>query len=460
VDAATAVAWLAAVACVMRTWAVDAELGHPDVAPTNVHGLADIAVVCAVVACAAACATPRWLAPTAVVAACGSVLTGLAWWREHDAADGVDARVLVMGFVVTAVCVAVAGVHARSQPRQAAALVAIVGAKTVPVAMGWGRDRVVREVDEGGYGYSELVLDARWPLVLLALAVLTAATLALLRGVRVRTAWWLAVPWALTVVALASRLVIVTKTGEWSDGRPARTGRSRRRVAVGPARGARSIAEHHLCAARHEHASITSFLVLAGELTALGAPAALVARCRDAARDEADHTARCRRLAGDDGPAWSAGLVPAPRLPRSRSAAVARLGAEALVDGCVGEGAAAARLRAAANDADPAVARVLLAIAADEDRHRDLAADIVRWAVGEEPCLARRALAAARRGVAAAPRPRRSLADPAGERRAGVPDPALDSVCWREALHRADALLAELAVSPWRPAPSRPAPSP
>jgi len=131
-----------------------------------------------------------------------------------------------------------------------------------------------------------------------------------------------------------------------------------------------------------EHASIASFARLTLELMALGAPPDLVEAAQQASIDEIAHTKLCFWLAsrysnGPLGPGVleiDGALLPNPDL--------ARLAAETVREGCVGEtiGAllAAEQLRAAV---DPDVRQVLARIAADEARHAELSWKIVNWAV-------------------------------------------------------------------------------
>jgi hypothetical protein len=131
-----------------------------------------------------------------------------------------------------------------------------------------------------------------------------------------------------------------------------------------------------------EHASIASFVRLACELAALGAPAGLCRRALDAAAEEERHARLCFALASG-----YAGVELAPsRLPpiAPRVASLRIIANESLVDGCVGEYAAARGADEARSSArDGAVGAVLDVIARDEARHAQLARDVVAFAAAQ-----------------------------------------------------------------------------
>ncbi len=164
-----------------------------------------------------------------------------------------------------------------------------------------------------------------------------------------------------------------------------------------------ALADRWFDAGCHEHESIASFLGLARDLAAAGAPRDLVAAAHASARDEVRHAALSFDLAGAYG-----GLRVTPRptaLPPAmtgdRIARLARLAAESFTDGALGEGAAAARAQAShARAADPAVAATLGAIARDEQGHADLAWRVIAFCLAEGGQPVRDALAEA---VAQAP---------------------------------------------------------
>jgi hypothetical protein len=178
-------------------------------------------------------------------------------------------------------------------------------------------------------------------------------------------------------------------------GRPLRRRRGRKWALLLPDVGR---AERPSDEARAEYASVASFGELALRLLAVGAPARLVAACHRAALDEIRHASVCEQLAGR--PAAAFGAIPGVlghRLGgwrRSRRVQLQRLAAESFVDGWVNEGAAAAQLRERAGEASSAADEVALRrMADDEQRHADLARDIVTWCFDEEPVAVGRALA-------------------------------------------------------------------
>jgi hypothetical protein len=169
-----------------------------------------------------------------------------------------------------------------------------------------------------------------------------------------------------------------------------------------------AIAAERLEGARMEHASIHAFVRMAAELAAVGAPAALVEQARAAAEEEAEHTVICLALAGV--PAQLQPLPPEagrPRFARSSREALACLGREAWVDGCLGEGTAAARATlASAGARQPAVAQAERLIARDEGGHAELSWRVLEWVWREGHPAVRDAIAAAieeARPAAAAP---------------------------------------------------------
>lgn len=142
----------------------------------------------------------------------------------------------------------------------------------------------------------------------------------------------------------------------------------------------RALASQWLDDALAEHASIAAFTRVAAQLLALGAPPELLEGAHRAALDEVRHARLCFTLASMYGGAWKApGAIDigAVREARCDLAAVAR---EALVEGCLGEGTAAALARrAAARCEDPEVQRCLATVAEDEGRHEALAWSVLAW---------------------------------------------------------------------------------
>lgn len=161
-----------------------------------------------------------------------------------------------------------------------------------------------------------------------------------------------------------------------------------RRLEVGPAdpRTTAEAAARWLEAARTEHASVAAFSRVSLELMSVGAPPHLLEGCHRAALDEVRHARLALSVAralGDG--SWDLG--PLPEVP-SRPCTLQQIAVDALVEGCIGEGTAAARAHIAADRARGPVAAVLRTIAEDETRHGALAWAIVRWAVLRDPSLA------------------------------------------------------------------------
>jgi hypothetical protein len=180
-----------------------------------------------------------------------------------------------------------------------------------------------------------------------------------------------------------------------APGRPLRRRRRRGRLLLPTDDGRRGLE------ARVEYASVASFAELGLQLMALGAPAALVARCHRAALDEVAHAATLDRLEGGDGSGF--GAIPqllGRRLGgrgRSRRRHLARIAVESYLDGWVNEGASAVDMEQRALAAgSPEQRRALERIAADERRHAELGRDVVLWCFDEEPQAVGRALAVRR----------------------------------------------------------------
>lgn len=157
-----------------------------------------------------------------------------------------------------------------------------------------------------------------------------------------------------------------------------------------------------------EHAAAFAFRVAAEELRLVGAPDALVAGALAAERDEVRH-ARDLAALGD-------GVIPvdvAPRAPRRRP--LAELAVETFFDACCAEtlGAVVA-WEHALHAPDPTTGAVHAAIAADEERHAELAWATLRWLVAEGGDPVREAVRRATSGVAwtSAAEPVRAIVEP------------------------------------------------
>lgn len=143
----------------------------------------------------------------------------------------------------------------------------------------------------------------------------------------------------------------------------------RDRPAAGPTPRARQLA----AMAELEAAAALAFDELDAQLTALGAPEDLIARCRLAADEERVHARLAGRLARRDGAR--------PRRPRSKPAP-ADLRAMALhnaVEGCVNECWAALEAHVQAEHGPEDLRALHRLIAADETRHGQLAWDLHDW---------------------------------------------------------------------------------
>lgn len=197
-------------------------------------------------------------------------------------------------------------------------------------------------------------------------------------------------------------------------------GRRPRGATTAGARLADPVARWLATMAALEAASVVAFVELAADLTVLGAPAALIERCRAAARDEVRHAAIMATLARRAG-ARTATSAAASSRGRASLFAVARHNA---VEGCVREtyGAALA-LWQARHAADPDVRAALGAIAGDEIEHAQLSRDLDAWL---RPRLRPEALLAIDEAAAAAARALRESpsAPPELRRRLGLPGPA------------------------------------
>lgn len=209
--------------------------------------------------------------------------------------------------------------------------------------------------------------------------------------------------------------------GEWShvvDGRPLRMADGvvlPPALLLGPAasRPARldratraALAGAWLDSARAECGSIPAFLALARDLAAVGAPASLVARALAALGDEVRHTARCSEIASALA-GWRlrpALLAPPAARDADRQAALVRMALEAWHDGCLGEGAAAARARRSLTGARHAGVRVALGeIARDEAQHAELGWRVLAYCLAEGGREVREAVGDAMTGPAPAP---------------------------------------------------------
>jgi hypothetical protein len=151
--------------------------------------------------------------------------------------------------------------------------------------------------------------------------------------------------------------------------------------------------------AQAELESVPAFVQLAFELAFLGAPAALLDAALASAEQELGHAALMAALAERCAEVQVRPRCPAhaPRPPLAGTAGLARLAVESYVDGCIGEGIAAARAAEGARTAkDPVLASARRRIARDESAHAALGWSIVRYALSAGGAPVAEALAQAR----------------------------------------------------------------
>jgi hypothetical protein len=149
--------------------------------------------------------------------------------------------------------------------------------------------------------------------------------------------------------------------------------------------------DHWLASARYEHASVAAFARVGLQLLSLGAPAELLRATQQAMADEVRHAQLCFGVAAayGGGPPCEAGPL---RIDGCVSTGMDLEVAlrEAILEGALGEGAAALEaLEGARACDDPVVRGVLSRIAEDEQRHALLAYQTVKWALRAEPRRAR-----------------------------------------------------------------------
>lgn len=137
-------------------------------------------------------------------------------------------------------------------------------------------------------------------------------------------------------------------------------------------------------AALDEHASVAAFARAALELMSVGAPPELLRETAAAMQDEVEHA----RLCFGQARRFGAGLLgPGPLAIEgslTRAGDPVAIAVAVLMEGCVGEGIAAAVAGVAAEGCEDGETRaVLRRIAADEARHAALAWKTLRWLVTE-----------------------------------------------------------------------------
>jgi hypothetical protein len=215
------------------------------------------------------------------------------------------------------------------------------------------------------------------------------------------------------VLAVALGILLISAMGAMGGawGRPLRIGgRNERARLEGGTRGAEgpapcvdaidetsraALGQMWLHDAIKEHGSVPAFAQLGWELSALGAPAALLARCQRAALQEIDHAQRCfAAVEAYLGEPVYVGAIDAATggLARGRGGALRcakRVALETLEDGCLIEDLNADfAARAHALAVDPAMRSLTAIIAREEREHAELAWDILRFCIELDPRVA------------------------------------------------------------------------
>jgi rubrerythrin len=163
-------------------------------------------------------------------------------------------------------------------------------------------------------------------------------------------------------------------------------------VAQGTAFSGSTLADHFAIMAEFEAASVTAFEVLAGELAHHGAPADLIERLREAAREEVVHARETSAMAR------ALGAEPKPaRIEPKPIRSLEAIALDNAVEGCVREtfGAAVGCYQAEAA-CDPRIAALMRQLAADEIGHAELAFDLHDWLIPKLSAAARARVMSAR----------------------------------------------------------------
>ncbi len=168
----------------------------------------------------------------------------------------------------------------------------------------------------------------------------------------------------------------------WVSGRAFRVAGAPRVATVSPVGG--DLDPDVLGEVEGEWTSVFTFVRLARELRALGAPRALVNGALRAARDEANHARLCLSFARAPATVRLGTLPTTPRRFADREVALSTLAAEGRLDGLGNEADQAVRMRDASGCASTqweAAAR--LGIARDERRHAALGGAVAGWCEAE-----------------------------------------------------------------------------
>lgn len=209
------------------------------------------------------------------------------------------------------------------------------------------------------------------------------------------------------LVDSTARLAPVADDGSWTKARMLSPRVDHLTVAERAA-----LAAHWTKLGQMEHASIAAFARFSLQLLALGAPPSLVEACTQALADETAHTQLCFGLAS----AYAGRAIGPGRLDVANSLDVISLADVVdlvIVEGCFGETSAALEaLDAADSAADPVIAAAYAKIAADEQRHAELAFAFVRWALERDPAVVSQRVNAALAAASNLGRAARSVAKP------------------------------------------------
>lgn len=157
---------------------------------------------------------------------------------------------------------------------------------------------------------------------------------------------------------------------------------------------ARAARAHFVESAQLELSSVWTFMRLAAELAAVGAPAALIISALDAADDEVRHAMACAHAAGGLALAALSPSLARRRFSMRSAAALATLAVEAWYEGCLNETAAAEEARIVSESTSGDRRTMLGAIARDEARHAELSWSVLAWLYTVAPDITRAAIAA------------------------------------------------------------------
>ena len=178
----------------------------------------------------------------------------------------------------------------------------------------------------------------------------------------------------------------------WMPGRPFRVNG---KVILVPLKtevdGNNSYVHHWIDSAKGEHASVASFADLSLKLFQLGAPLTLLERTAKAQLDEVRHATIMLGLvqeATNTSTNLAFGKAKMDSYAAAAGVTMETVLLESLEDGCINEGLAATVagfIKNATKDASVKAAYEI--INRDESRHSDLAWDIVKWILAEQPKL-------------------------------------------------------------------------